>query len=462
MSQIVSFSGGGWAGDWFEHYQRACFFLTPLPLDTTFLDSYLLPARPPLANLLTGGIIATLPGRFAGYQVVTLVFSTLIVFPLVLFVHRWSRQPKTSVAVLSMLLMLNPMMVQNITFPWTKLFTGFWVLVGWYFMLRGSMPSGGARLRAVAWAALALGMVSHYSAGPWVVVITASYAIWWLQQHPRPAFGRELVTISAIVGLGLGTWLLWSVSHFGWNGTVGATTTVSAWDRESPWEHALAVWRNITNTMVPFPFRSFDQAMINQPSTLGYVRDVCFSIYQVNLPGGFGLAGATAAIFCLRKGSIKERFPSPRSYWWVSSFAVITLGIAVHTPPDNWGLAHICLAPLVALGIAALASCLPFSRRATAVVLAVALLDGVLGIALHHGIEAWWFPSWWAGDGTAQEVGNALTAIAHQNLRIKTSFGLRFLGDLLPVHPALALATLGAIGSSAGAHWWRIQRKVTP
>jgi len=45
---VRSYSGGEWAGDWYEHYERARFFLERYPLGQKLISVYLLPARPPL------------------------------------------------------------------------------------------------------------------------------------------------------------------------------------------------------------------------------------------------------------------------------------------------------------------------------------------------------------------------------------------------------------------------------
>ena len=49
---IRNFSGGRWFGDWFEHYERAIFFAAHWPLDAKLFGDYILPARPPMMNLL--------------------------------------------------------------------------------------------------------------------------------------------------------------------------------------------------------------------------------------------------------------------------------------------------------------------------------------------------------------------------------------------------------------------------
>ena len=95
LSFIVSYSGGGWSGDWFEHWERTRFFLERGSLETRFLGIYQLPARPPLANVITGALLTSTEVSFASYQLCStllssLAFSRLLFWRVVLAVpERW-------------------------------------------------------------------------------------------------------------------------------------------------------------------------------------------------------------------------------------------------------------------------------------------------------------------------------------------------------------------------------------
>jgi hypothetical protein len=58
LSLVRHYSGGAWAGDWIEHYERTLFFLDHRPKDTVSIGAYLLPARPPLMNLVAAHCLA--------------------------------------------------------------------------------------------------------------------------------------------------------------------------------------------------------------------------------------------------------------------------------------------------------------------------------------------------------------------------------------------------------------------
>ena len=89
---VASYSGGGWTSDWFEHWERTQFFLDRWPLDTKFLGFGALPARPPLANLVTGALLAVTRQDFAHYQFFTTLLNSLAFLPAALLARRFDQR----------------------------------------------------------------------------------------------------------------------------------------------------------------------------------------------------------------------------------------------------------------------------------------------------------------------------------------------------------------------------------
>jgi hypothetical protein len=127
---------------------------------------------------------------------------------------------------------------------------------------------------------------------------------------------------------------------------------------------------------------------------------------------------------------------------------VIVLGTAVHGHIDYWGVAHICLQPLVLLGLAVAAARLPDLLRGPAARVLAALLalaavaDFVLGIALHYA-------------GTALQLNRApgenilvyaksLNVGAQHNLWQKVRLGQDWVADAFPLPWWHALAVFAA------------------
>ncbi len=387
---VRSYSGGEWAGDWREHFERAIFFLGRQPLNTLFLGVYSLPARPPLANLVDGAGMALTRPDFAHFQLFNTLCSTLLFLPAVLLARHFARGKGHTDAVLLLVFMLNPLVVQNATFAWTKLLAAFFVLLSVAFYVRGLSDDDATR-RVIAAGLLALGMLTHYSAGPYIVGLVAMQLVLVWRGRAHLAAWREL-TLQAALAVGvLAPWFGWSIAHYGFHTTFLSNTTAMldkqlnliAWSGRVLW--------NTFVTLVPHPFRSADYHYIAQASHLGFIRDYLFNIYQTTVPGAFGLAGLVLLGGRLRRGRkvAVPVNPDERRFWWLLTVIAFVLGIASISWADRWGVVHICLTPLVLIGLTWLAPCVPggsaWLRRLWYAALAV---DALFGIAMHFCVQA--------------------------------------------------------------------------
>ena len=122
----------GWAVDWREHYERSLFFLEQLPPETTFIDGmWQLSARAPLFNSIAGLLMGGLGKDFWVYQIIASVLNAFPVICLALLFQNISRAHRIPSLILSCLIFaLAPFAVQQEIYPWTKMFTTGFILVG--------------------------------------------------------------------------------------------------------------------------------------------------------------------------------------------------------------------------------------------------------------------------------------------------------------------------------------------
>ena len=444
LALVVSYSGGGWAGDWLEHYHRTLVYMQRESLHMHFIESYTLTSRPPLANVVTALLMEFSSGRFADYQIFTALLSTLFFFPGWLFYQRW-RRARGSNALWTIILMLNPLVAQNTTFAWTKLTCTFWLLCGGYFLLRGVLNELGSRERVAGFLCLTAGMITHYSAGPWILTWLVAYAIWCLRHGGLRRHVREAIIITSLCSLLAFTWFGWAGYTFGWQETGTSNSTAQEWKSQTTHDHLLVPINNIVNTIVPHPFREMNTGLIYQLSKGGWVRDYFFNIYQTNLPLAAGFSGLCVLLLSLRDSanSGDKMDPEKRLWRWFIPIIIIT-GILVHTPPESWGLAHICLQPLVIIGLAWIAACLPkLSTTARISFVLLLLWDTAVGIVLPFLIQAYTF---FADELTpAQRWGFEITRLSRSaglNYVHKTVNSLNFFADTLGAPAFLVAAFL--------------------
>ena len=448
-SLIVSYSGAGWAGDWTEHYQRVHFFLARWPTDFLFLEAYPLPARPPLVNLWLAGLMSQSGGGFAHFQVFTTLLSTLVLLPLAVLVARW-RDNRRAQALLLGLLMLNPLLVQNATFPWTKLSAAFFVLLAITQLAPGGRLTRAALVSGAA--LLGAGLLAHYSAGPWICALGLAGA--WHQRHEWHARHFQLsVLLAGLVALGLcATWFGWSLATYGPVTTFTANTAVSMAPPGSAVERIGRAASNLWFTLSPIPGDT-DVPLLRQTSRLGQWRDHWFLLYQVKLPYAFGSAGCAVLLWLM----LRLKWSRESGYWVIAATVALVLGTATHAQPDRLGLVHISLQPLVLLGLAWLATQsdrLP--RWLSRIWTAALVLDLTLGIGLHFGLQSLLLDRWLRPGLTTAEYLSAQTVGARVNWRNKSILNATYLGDLVP--PAASLVVLLAVGLTAGALYWRANR----
>jgi tetratricopeptide (TPR) repeat protein len=463
LSLIRHYSGGLWSGDWYEHYERSLFFVDYLPRDTIFLDKYALPARPPMMNILCAHVLAQVGEGFDLFQPAAAFFNLLIYFPLVLLSGALARRGRRGLAVLVILLAASPLLAANVTFTWTKLFCGFYVLLGIWLYLRGFQKQDSARL-AGGFAMMCAGLLVHYSAGPYALFIGLHYAyVWWRRKRKW----IEPVLIAAVCAPLLATWFGWSIWFYGLQTTVGSNTSVSDSEQLTFAGNMQKIGMNILATLVPHPLhlpRHRFETFFYQPNPLGHLRDYWFLIYQQTAPAGMGIAAGLVVIFLAARKLLRGKKPAwkrvdPSSpppladslrIFWGGLVVVCTLvGIASVGTEDGLGQAHICLLPLELLGVAFLAAnfgSLPLWLRRTLAVFVV--FDFCFGVYLQIRMESLYFHMQTVGSASVLPLNDQLLsrqAVFNSTWRAK--MGLAFFGDHFDGFAGVLLVLMIVLGA---------------
>lgn len=447
LALVRTHSGGGWEGDWLEHYQRALFFLDHGARDTKFIEIWTLPSRPPVMNLIEAHVLASAGKSYPAFQVVSTLLSALVILPALLLTRFFTRAPQR-LGVLAALFVLNPMLAQNVTYSWTKLFAAFYALAGIAFYAAGIKL--GSRVRVVlGFAFLAGGVLAHYSIAPYFLFIAGWEAVRAFRSRGRAL--ADAVWAAATSAVLLATWFGWSAATFGVRGTLASTSTVAQSARFTAGGLAWNAVRNVWWTLIPHALLDVDRSRIAQTSGWGRLRDAFFLTYQTNLVLGLGLGGALLLFFP------RKSVAPVRAFWMALTAFVAITGIVVVSEVGTYGLAHLCLQALIVLGLAASAcrwGALPAGVRRLAVVLFA--IDFTFGIALQFALESLpmdhvsAFAVHWP-----DHMPLGLSWTAYANALAKEQWDVTYLGDLVaPVRGAAALAAV-AVAGAALARLWR-------
>jgi len=390
LALVRNYSGGGWALDWADHYSRVLLFLHHQPAHTALFGGDRLPTRPPLANAVTAVFLGLTGDAFPYFQIISTLLSSLAFLPVWLFAGRFGSKTPWALAVLTVLFMLNPSVMENSTFAWTKLPTVFLVLTGLYCFLP-ALAAGSRRRLAAAFFFLAAGMLAHYSAGPYIVAVVAAYFWWRRTRWRRAAFWRDTALCALPAALLLATWFGWSLREFGPAGTFLSNTSVTESTVHSWGGFVHEKSLNLVDTLVPPFARAVDAGFIAQPGWAGYLRDYFFLLYQANLVWMFGSVGGLTLLWLLWRGWRQARSAGARSlrrFWLWFIVCTTVLGTAAYGGVAPWGVAHLCLQGLLGLGLALLAARLAATPRWWHFVFAAGLLaDFALGVGLQFSLE---------------------------------------------------------------------------
>ena len=386
LGMIQNYSGADWYGDWLEHFQRSLFFLHHFPTDTPIIFGYQLSARPPAMNELAAFFLAQTRDRFEVFQVVFGFLNLLMFLPCCLLMPALVGSRRISVRPLVALFALNPMVMQNVTYTWTKAFTGFYVILGLWFYLAGWRKNDLLRMTA-AFIALSVGLLVHYSAAPYLLFLTLHYLLCVFSKRPRR--WRELAAITALCGLLLATWFGRSMALYGARATFASNTTVTTSQRY-PGSNLVKIAANLFDSIVPVVLRNhFLLDDFNHQGLAGTIRDDAFIFYQSNLVFSMGLIGGPLVLWLLyRVIHSRSRSTPERSFWLAMIAFCVMVGIASSGERDPLGEAHLTLLPMEILGLSLLSAMFPLRRTLLTLVVAGCLIDFSLGIFLHVHIQS--------------------------------------------------------------------------
>jgi hypothetical protein len=382
LGMIRNYSGMGWTGDWSEHFQRTLFFLHHFPVGTRIFGMYKLPARPPMMNVLGAFFLAQTGDRYEAFQLVFAFLNLLLFLPCALMMRALVKNRRRRMLPLVALFAMNPVVMENVTYAWTKAFTVFFVVFALWLYTAGWRKRDPVRTTA-AFLALAGGLLAHYSAGPYIAFLTLHYLIRVFPKRTHRL--RELAVIGCACGLLLLTWFGWSVAVYGAHDTFASNTSVTS-SQKYEGSNAMKIAGNLYDTVVPIALRNPGAlSMFDQPNAEGKLRDIFFAFYQINLIFGMGLIGGPLALWLFYR---TMRGAADRGFWlWLTAFVVVA-GVAVVGERDQLGVAHLTLIPMEALGLTLIAAWFPWRRWMAGLVIAGCVIDFSLGVFLQARVES--------------------------------------------------------------------------
>ena len=386
LCMIRNYSGGLWFGDWLEHFQRGLFFLHHFPRRTVIFGNYGLPARPPMMNVLGAFFMAQSEDRFEIFQLVFPFLNLLVFLPCCLIMPALAGAGRRCILPLVCLFALNPVAIQNATYTWTKLLCCFYVVLGIALYLAGWRKADRIRTSG-AFVSLSAGVLVHYSAAPYLLLLTGHYLFFVFRLRERK--WREVATMAALCLVLLLVWLGWSAKVYGVEATFLSNTAVTS-SRQYQGNAALKVAANLFDSLVPALVRDPSAVeRFQQPNLAGAIRDNVFAFYQPNLIFGMGMVGGPLVLSFLYAAWRRRKKSGAEGRFWLAFVpSCVLVGILVVGERDSLGDAHLTLLSLEVMGLALLAGRLPLKRTVAAALVAGCMADFFLGVLLQARVES--------------------------------------------------------------------------
>jgi len=451
LGLVRTYSGADWAGDWVEHYERARFIVDRPPPMTLLIGMYYFTARPPLMNTVAAFYLAQFGRNFYIFQLAFAALNLQAFLACALVARSLAgRRGAWAVSALVLLLMLNPLFMQNCTYTWTKTMAAGYVVLGIWLYYRGQRRRDSRRI-VLAFAFLSAAILVHYTAAAFVVLVAGHYAFYRFWKRGAPwKEGMSALALSAGI---CATWFVWSLVNYG-QLTFKYTPVNPSWGAVAPpTVEKFAI--NLCSTLVPFPLRGkfAPGSLPEDQGGYGRCRDYMFSLYQSNLLAAMGLAGGCVIVYLFARQMISGKWNgrSKRDDWWFWLIVVCvgTLSaIAIVAEPSQMGSACIVLQPVVLMGLSLLAG--RFARLGTGLrwlIAAGLVCDFLLGILIHFDVQSVVFVQQTMPDGSVRYMSQPpvpLSRFAFGNWMAKEKLGLEFFGDFFAGYDGMIKGLLAA------------------
>jgi len=431
---VRNYSGGNIVYDWLDHYERAKFFCGWQPLDKLFSGA-LLPARPPLMNAFAAQILALTSSRFAGYQLTAALLGLVAYFPILLVARLFATgsAARGLPRIVAIVLMFQPMFLQNVSYSWTRLTAVFFVLAAVGFYVEG-WRRGDVTRTIFAFVCGAAAILTHYSSAPYILFLALHHLFFVLPGRARP--WRELAAIGLLGTAVLAPWILWAGSVYGGGTILSAGLASSGKPLPTAAGNLAKAALNLRDTFVPPLLRTVPRNPDEIAWGWGRLRDEAFLMYQGNLPFALGSLGVLLLAFeAVRTWKPRRDRTRPDSWRFWSALAafVIVTGIGVQGSREPLGLAHTAQQPLVMIGVALFAARFgTWPRWLRRLAAAGFIADAGLGVLLHFWLQSYPLdlPSDWRGP-LGLTYRDLTRLVAGWNWGDKVAGQHRFIADVL-------------------------------
>ncbi|MCM8772624.1 MAG: glycosyltransferase family 39 protein [Candidatus Omnitrophica bacterium] len=346
QSLIPFYSGGMWYFDWFEHYLRCVFFLYKLPLNVSFMG-YIVPARPPLFNVVCFFYQSIFGDEFYKYQIISTLLNFLLLLSIYLFTKEiFKIENKNLFTLLCGILLLNPYILRQITYTWTKAFCAYYTVCGLYFYIKFLKNKEEIFLYLSAFL-FGAGFITHFSAGPYILPLMIFLFLKSIQDRK---ILKNFLIFNLIFFITIFTYFSWAIKNYGVKKTFLSNTSYQQMkiDIVQRIEKDL---NNLYKTILPVISKEYIDAFKKIYSDLKFrFFNYILPFYSSSIPGNLTISFTIFLLYMLflkYKGKNLEKTDKEFLFFFIPlSFF---LALVVNPTKDLCGVSHVTFLPMICL-----------------------------------------------------------------------------------------------------------------
>jgi hypothetical protein len=344
QSFIPFYSGGLWFFDWFEHYFRSAFFLYRLPLNIKF-EGYIIPSRPPFFNIVSFFYLSIIGADFYKYQIISSILNLLLILSVYLFCKNYLKiENKNLFAFVCFILILNPYILRQITYTWTKPLCVYYVICGLYFYLNFLKNNEKIYLIFSSWFS-GIGFIVHFSAGPYILGILIHFL--FRAFFERNLFKKFLIFVSIFFAT-IFTYFSWSIKNYGIKNSFLSNTT---YQQQKNIDFLIRIEKDINNfyktifPVIPEEYRKgFSFYNDRKFETFNFI----LPLYSSNIWGNLTFTLSIFLLFIIFK-KFENFLNVDKSFFKFYLPFTFIISLIVNPTKDLCGVAHVTFLPFVCI-----------------------------------------------------------------------------------------------------------------
>ncbi|MCM8805050.1 MAG: glycosyltransferase family 39 protein, partial [Candidatus Omnitrophica bacterium] len=305
---------------------------------------YIIPSRPPFFNIVCFFYLSIIGGEFYKYQIISTFLNYMLILSVYLFCKKYLKLENENLfLIISIIMFLNPAILRQITYTWTKAFCAFYIILGLYFYLKFLNYQNNFSLLFSGFL-FGISFIVHFSAGCFILPV-------FLHLIYRTFLNRTLIKNSILFYLIflfiIFTYFSWAIKNYG---IYKAFLSTNTYQQQRDLNLIGRIEKDIFNlfkTLYPLPIKTYTNIFRNS-GPFYRIFNYLHSVYLCTLPGSLTFSLTFFLLFFLFKFKNYKKL-SFLNFWSLFFFLGYLLGIIVMPVKELSGFAHIGLLPLISL-----------------------------------------------------------------------------------------------------------------